>query len=177
MKGYLDLIPVSEKIHRKQSRMTRLCITLAVFLIAAIFGMGDMEIRNQRAMALKDDGAWHAAFRGVTKEQSAMIGAYPEVKRSSRYAVTNYKLDKDYTIEGKKAAVCGFDEDFLELFPLARIVEGHFPTEADEAVVTDNLQKQTEISVGDYLTLETPKGGELRYRVTGISETIVNVGK
>lgn len=171
MKGYLDLIPVSEKIHRKQSRMTRLCITLAVFLIAAIFGMGDMEIRNQRAMALKDDGAWHAAFRGVTKEQSAMIGAYPEVKRSSRYAVTNYKLDKDYTIEGKKAAVCGFDEDFLELFPLARIVEGHFPTEADEAVVTDNLQKQTEISVGDYLTLETPKGGELRYRVTGISET------
>ena len=170
MKGYLDLIPVSEKIHRKQSRMTRLCITLAVFLIAAIFGMGDMEIRNQRSMALKDDGAWHAAFRGVTKEQSAMIGAYPEVKRFSRYAVTNYKLDKDYTIEGKKAAVCGFDEDFPELFPIARIVEGHFPAEADEVVVTDNLQKQMEISVGEYITLKTPGGGELRYRVTGISE-------
>ncbi|MDE6965134.1 MAG: hypothetical protein K2P30_16080, partial [Lachnospiraceae bacterium] len=64
MKGYLDLIPISEKLHRRQSRMTRLCITLAVFLIAAIFGMADMEIRNQREMALKDDGAWLAAFRG-----------------------------------------------------------------------------------------------------------------
>ncbi|MDE6891792.1 MAG: ABC transporter permease [Lachnospiraceae bacterium] len=171
MKGYLDLIPISEKLHRRQSRMTRLCITLAVFLIAAIFGMADMEIRNQREMALKDDGAWHAAFRGVTKEQAAMIGAYPEVKRASRYMVTNYKLDKDYAVAGKKAAVCGFDEDFPRLYPAARILEGSFPKEANEAVVTDNLQKQTGISVGETVTLQIPGGEEIRYKVAGISET------
>ena len=28
MKSWLDLIPLSERVHRKQSRMTRICICL-----------------------------------------------------------------------------------------------------------------------------------------------------
>lgn len=37
MKHYLKLVPISTKIHRKQSRMTRICITLAVILVAVMF--------------------------------------------------------------------------------------------------------------------------------------------
>ena len=48
MKRYLDLIPISAKRHRRQSLMTRLCIFLAVFLVTAIFGTADMELRSQR---------------------------------------------------------------------------------------------------------------------------------
>ena len=51
MKNYLDLVPISQKVHRRQSRMVRLCIILSVFLITAIFGMADMEIRSQNAQA------------------------------------------------------------------------------------------------------------------------------
>ena len=51
MKRYLDLIPISAKRHRRQSLMTRLCIFLAVFLVTAIFGMADMELRSQRQQA------------------------------------------------------------------------------------------------------------------------------
>lgn len=47
MKHYLDLIKISARQHRRQSRMTRLCIVLAVFLVTVIFGMADMEMRAQ----------------------------------------------------------------------------------------------------------------------------------
>ena len=49
-------------------------------------------------------------------------------------------LDQDYSIEGKKAAVCGFDESFLDLYPAAALQEGHFPQKADEAAVTQSVQ-------------------------------------
>ena len=47
MKRYLDLVPISSKIHKKQSRMSIFCIVLAVFLMTTIFGMADMFIRSQ----------------------------------------------------------------------------------------------------------------------------------
>lgn len=43
MKSYLSLIPAYARIHKKQNRMTLLCIVLAVFLVTSIFGMADME--------------------------------------------------------------------------------------------------------------------------------------
>ena len=39
MKSYLSLIPISAKVHRRQNRMTRLCIVFAVFMVTAIFSM------------------------------------------------------------------------------------------------------------------------------------------
>ena len=44
MKSYLSLIPISARVRRRQSRMTVLCIVIAVFLVTAIFSMADMAI-------------------------------------------------------------------------------------------------------------------------------------
>ena len=52
MKHYLDLVPISAKIHKKQSRMSIFCIVLAVFLVTTIFGMADMFIRSQILQAV-----------------------------------------------------------------------------------------------------------------------------
>ena len=62
MKHYLDLIPISARLHRKQTRMTRLCIVLSVFLITVIFSMADMEMQTQMVQAVKSYGKWHAGF-------------------------------------------------------------------------------------------------------------------
>ena len=35
MRSYLSLIPISAKVHRRQNRMTLLCIIFAVFLVTA----------------------------------------------------------------------------------------------------------------------------------------------
>ncbi len=48
MKHYLDLVPISVKIHRKQSRMSSFCIVLAVFLVTTIFGHGRYVIPPAR---------------------------------------------------------------------------------------------------------------------------------
>ena len=39
MRSYLSLIPISAKVHRRQNRMTLLCIIFAVFMVTAIFSM------------------------------------------------------------------------------------------------------------------------------------------
>ena len=57
MKSYLDLIPISAKVHRRQTRMTRLCILISAFLVAAVFGMADMFLQSQKLQAVKTDGA------------------------------------------------------------------------------------------------------------------------
>lgn len=37
MKHYLKLVPISAKIHHKQSKMTRICITLALIVVIVLF--------------------------------------------------------------------------------------------------------------------------------------------
>ncbi len=48
MKSYLSLIPISAKVHKRQNRMTVLCIIFAVFLVTAIFSMAEMGIRMEQ---------------------------------------------------------------------------------------------------------------------------------
>lgn len=167
MNSYLDLVSLSAGVNRRNSRLTRFCIILAVFLVSSIFGMADMEIRCQKTMAIQEDGAWHAAFRGITREQAELISTRPEVDISAFYAAVNYRLDMDYSIEGKQTVICGFDEDFLKLYPSVKIIEGTFPQAPDEAVVTQSVQKQLGLQIGSNLNLRTPDGDVLTYTVTG----------
>lgn len=53
MKSYLSLIHISAKVQRRQNRMTLLCITFAVFLVTAVFGMADMGARMEQTRLLE----------------------------------------------------------------------------------------------------------------------------
>ena len=83
MKNYLDLVHISAKVRRRQSRLTRLCIALSVFLVSCIFGMADMQIRTLYAQGIQTDGAMHAMFRNLTDDQTAVIMARPEASRQA----------------------------------------------------------------------------------------------
>lgn len=158
MKHYLDLVPISARVHRRQTLLTRLCIVLAVFLIAGIFGMADMEIRGMTQRTMLEQGAWHAAFPGLTEREQSLIALRPEVETSSRYAVTNYDLNLDYTVNDVQTGICGFDESMLTLFPALEIEDGTFPQTATEALATKDMKIQLGLSVGDTITLQTPDG-------------------
>ncbi len=56
MKSYLSLIPISAKAHRRQNRMTLLCIVFSVFMVTAVFSMAEMGIRMEEARLLKKHG-------------------------------------------------------------------------------------------------------------------------
>ncbi len=56
MKSYLTLIPISAKIHKRQNRMTHLCIIFAVFLVTAIFSIAEMGIKLETDRLLAKHG-------------------------------------------------------------------------------------------------------------------------
>lgn len=79
MKHYLELVPISAKIHHKQSKMTRICITLAVFLVAVMFGLADMYIQGITRNVIQENGNWHYEINAIDSETAACIAARPEV--------------------------------------------------------------------------------------------------
>lgn len=166
---YLDLIPVSAKVHRRQSRMTRICIVLAVALVSVIFGMADMAVRCQKMQAIKTDGGWHAAFKMLTQEQEAMLRARPEVETAGWYNAVNYRLDEGYELEGKPAAVCGMEESFLDMFEGIEIEEGAFPTDQNSALFSKSVKEQTGAAVGDVLAFTLPDGSSVDLTVSGFT--------
>lgn len=91
MKHYLDLVSVSARVHRRQSRLTRLCIVLSVFLITGIFGMADMEIRSMTQRTILEQGAWHVAFPGLNDRQQSLIAQRAEVKLGVHHALHRRK--------------------------------------------------------------------------------------
>lgn len=166
MKNYLDLIPVSAKINRRQTRMTRWCIVISVFLIATIFGMADMFLLSQKNLAIMTDGAWHVMFRELNEEQTSLLAARPEVAALTRYAVMNYTLDNGYEVEGVQTILCGFDETFFTLFPGTCLLDGTFPEGAGEALVTESMRDKAGFSLGDEVEVSTPDGF-LSFRISG----------
>ena len=57
MKSYLGLIPISAKVHRRQNRMTILCIVFAVFLVTAVFSMAELGVRSEADRLLEKLGS------------------------------------------------------------------------------------------------------------------------
>lgn len=90
MKSYLDLVPISAKAHRKQNRMSVICIVLAVFLVTAIFGMADMYIKGQILQAQQEKGNWLIGIRDISDEDANLIASCPEVATVADYGVLNY---------------------------------------------------------------------------------------
>lgn len=57
MKSYLSLIPISARMHRRENRLTRLCIVFAVFMVTAVFSMAEMGVRMERDRLVQKHGA------------------------------------------------------------------------------------------------------------------------
>lgn len=56
MKSYLSLISISAKVHRRQNRLTLLCIVFAVFMVTAVFSMAEMGARMEYSRLLGKHG-------------------------------------------------------------------------------------------------------------------------
>mgnify|MGYP000125684656 CR=1 FL=1 len=75
MKSYLSLIPISAKVHRRQNRMTLLCIIFSVFMVTAVFSMAEMGIRMEQARLVGKHGAL-SIFRHNWKYYGAIPSYY-----------------------------------------------------------------------------------------------------
>lgn len=165
MRSYLSLIPISAKVHRRQNRMTLLCIIFAVFLVTAIFSMADLMIRCETEHAKDSHGFWHITIQNLSEEEADEIRSRSDVAAASWYNVVNMDESRAYEIDGIQTALCGMEEPFrtniMNYFPADSSVEAN-----DEAILTPNAAELLGVEVGDTVTLNTP-AGSYPFRITG----------
>lgn len=165
MKHYLDLAALSDRVHRRQSRMTRLCIVLAVFLVAVMFGLADMYLQGMVIETRQNTGDWHCKFTGLDRESAAFVASRPEVDFSGWQGTT--APDAGCTLGGLPAALAGMDEALFARVYGGVFSEGRAPAAQEEIAVSDALAQAAGLAVGDRAALQGP-GGTVYYTVTGI---------
>ncbi len=158
MKNYLELVPISAKVHRRQNKISIFCIILGVFLVTVIFGMADMFIRSQIMQVRMENGNWHIVFREISEEEAQLISVRPEVEASSWYGVLNFRGEQGYTLSGKDLILCGSDESWISQMQTNMIVEGTFPKKNTEAMLTENAKTTLGLQIGDWVSVDTPDG-------------------
>lgn len=171
MKSYLDLVPISAKVHRKQNRMSVFCIMLAVFLVATIFGMADMFIRSQMLQTRLEHGLWHIGVQNITDADVEEIAQMEGVESAARYGVLNYRGDEGYKFACKDIIIAGADEDYKDMY-LDSIDEGSFPKNEREALAVESMRDMEGVQIGDTITIEGPDGVEIQYTVSGFFENV-----
>ena len=168
MKSYLGLIPISAKVHRRQSRMTRICIILAVFLVTSIFSMLEMWTNGQTMAMRSNHGDWHIILQNMSEDEAKQIIDSSDVAYSSWYDDINVNADQGYYINGKNAVLYGIEEtyvtDIME-YPL----EGSYPQNEKEVALSADAKELFNVQIGDNITLNTP-AGDFNYTISGFYE-------
>ena len=167
MKRYLDLVPISAKVHRKQSRMSIFCIILAVFLVTTIFGMADMFIRSQILQTKIENGSFHIGIRDITDEQVMLISKRPDIKAAARYGVINYRGDQEYLLSGKNAIIAGCDKQWVTEMLVDFIIQGDFPQTDKQAMITESAKQMLNLQIGDEITIDGPDKTKISYTISG----------
>ncbi len=169
MKDYLELVPISAKVRRKQSRLSVFCIALAVFLVTAIFGMAEMFIRSQLIQAQIENGKFHIGIKDITDEEAMMISMRPDINAAARYGVLNYRGERGYTFADKKAIIVGCDEGYVTELEVDMISEGSFPQNESEVLATLSVKEYFGLQVGDTVAIDRPGEESLQYTISGFS--------
>ena len=168
MKSYLSLIPISAKVHRRQNRMTLLCIIIAVFLVTAIFSMVQMWTDSEVEAMRQKHGDWHIVLQNIPEKAGDQIRQRSDILYSSWYEDLNTTGDEGYSINGKNTALYGVEESYMAdiwKYP----VEGNYPRGEKEAALSADAKELLGIRIGDQIVLQTP-GGNLEYMVSGFYE-------
>ena len=168
MKSYLSLIPISAKVHRRQSRMTRICIILAVFLVTAIFSLVEMWTDGQVTTMRSNHGDWHIALQNMPEDKAEQIIDNSDVAYSSWYDVINENADCNYYINGKNVVLYGVEESYVAdivNYPL----EGSYPQNKKEIAISADAKELFNVQIGDNIILNSP-AGDFNYTISGFYE-------
>lgn len=157
MKSYLSLVAVSARVHKRQSRMTRLCIVLSVFLITTIFSMAEMLARGQQEVMLKKHGNYHIALVDVSEDIAQQVRQRPDMGIFCEYSERNTKRDEGYYLKDKNIVLYGVEETwFTEIMNYPK--EGSYPIMDHEIALSADAKELFGVKLGDGVTLQTPAG-------------------
>ena len=168
MRSYLSLVPISAKVHKRQSRMTRICIILAVFLVTSIFSMADMWTDAETTAMRHNHGDWHIALQNVSEDEAEQIRKNSNVAVSSWYDEINTDAEQNYYIDGKNAVLYGIEESYITDI-MKYPTEGVYPQNENEVALSADAKELFSVKIGDEITLDTPMG-DVKYTISGFYE-------
>ncbi len=157
MKSYLSLVPISARTHKRQSRMTHICIVLAVFLVTSIFSMAEMWIQAEQTAMVNKHGNYHIILQDVQAEIAGQIRQRSDIAAFSEYGDINVDANRGYDINGKNVVLYGVEETYLNNI-MNYPVEGSYPQNDNEIALSADAKELYGFSIGDTITLNTPSG-------------------
>ena len=161
-------MPISAKVHKRQSRMTRICIILAVFLVTSIFSMAEMWTDAETTAMRHNHGDWHIALQNVSKDEAEQIRKNSNVAVSSWYDEINTDAEQNYYIDGKNAVLYGIEESYITDI-MKYPTEGVYPQNENEVALSADAKELFSVKIGDEITLDTPVG-DVKYTISGFYE-------
>lgn len=167
MNSYLDLIPQYEKVHRKNSRISVLCIILSVLLVTAIFGMADMALRAQKGYFIKTNGEYHIGLTDIDEQTAEIIGTRIDV------SLCGWTFQGSTGMIGQKnVSFAGANENVFSVLTEMNMQSGVYPSQANEALLNQAALEQLGLVVGDTVTVTVPDGSQRDYLITGVLENM-----
>lgn len=157
MKSYLSLVPISARIHKRQSRMTRICIMLAVFLVTSIFSMAEMWIKSEQTAMIRKHGNYHVILQNMQTDEVEQIRRRADIAVSCEYGAINTNADQGYTINGKNVILYGVEETYPDDI-MSYPAEGAYPQNDSDIALSADAKELFGIHTGDSITLSTPSG-------------------
>lgn len=157
MKSYLNLVPISAKVHKRQNRMTILCIIISVLLVTTIFSGADMMIRTESNFLQKKHGSWHIQLEDLSKDIAEEISRRADVTVIGWSEKFNADADLPYYIGEKKATLYGTDKAYMTQIADG-LEEGSFPQNDDEVILSANAKLAIHAQMGESVTIHTPVG-------------------
>lgn len=165
MKHYLKLVPISAKIHRKQSKMTRICITLAVLLVAVMFGLADMYLQGVTRHEMEESGNWHYEFHSIDTQTASFISARPDVEIAGWH--NTISSEAGYSIKEQTISISAQERKVFEDIFLNGIIEGEYPDTPNEIAVSSSFKNTASVSLNETIALCKPDGNTTDYLIVG----------
>lgn len=165
MKSYLNLIPISAKVRRKQNRLILLCIIFAVFLVTTVFTMAEIFTKSEEESMLKKHGVYHIEISGISDEQAQTIGAQDSVAAAAWHRSFGEDIYEGYEVDGKRVILYGTEAAYIEAIRNYQW-EGMYPQNDQEVMLNEISRERLGVGLGDSITVNTP-AGDFTYTVTG----------
>lgn len=161
MNSYLGLIKEYGKIHKIKTRITIICIAIAVCLVTAIFGLAEAMIQAQTIGQIKTNGYWHVAFKNIDDKTSSLIQKHTEIEVAGWLSST-----REGTIGTEAIAIMGGDEAISGNMGLT-VNKGRFPQTANEALLDEQFVTERSISLYDTVKVALSDGSTHDFVITG----------
>ena len=145
--------------------MTVLCIIISVFLVTAIFSVADMMIRTESDFMISNHGNWHIAIKNISQNNADEISNRSDVTAVGVASQFNFEGEQPYRVNEKRTVLYGTDEVYITQISNG-IVEGTFPANDEEVMLTPNSVTALGVQLGDSVTLHTP-AGDRRFTISG----------